>query len=604
MDDTNGWTVLDLLMRGAGRASVATVDGQRVSGAPFMDPLIEAAEVLSSLGVTSRRPAAIVLPNGPTAALSFLAGTAAGSVAPLNPSLGRHEMASLLDDLEPAVLILAEGAEGFLLDLAAAQGIVPVRAVSGGPLTGFRLLPEGPRSAASGPRPTAADVALLLHTSGTTAKPKLVPLTQRNLAVSASNVASSLQLSDRDTCLNVMPLFHIHGLVACLLAPLIAGGTVICTPGFSAPRVRAWLDDLQPTWYSAVPSMHQSLLAHIATAESSLRVSLRFIRSSSAPLPPSVLARLEDTFGAPVIEAYGMTEAAHQICTNPLPPGRREPGSVGLPAGPEVDILVGGRPAPRGMTGEVVIRGDNVTSGYLASPQANREAFVSGWFRTGDVGRLDDGGYLYLVGRSKEIINRGGEKVSPREVDDVLATHPAVAAAVTFAVPDQQLGEAVAAAVVPREGAVLDVLALRRYCAELLAPFKVPAGIVVVDEVPVGPTGKPRRVGMAQLLGVSSLADIVSGEPVTPSDGGVPVERTAADVEERLSRLWEEVLELKVIGLDDDFVELGGDSILAMQLLAHVREELAPDVDTLTFLDASTVRAQADVIARVPPSDG
>jgi acyl-CoA synthetase (AMP-forming)/AMP-acid ligase II len=301
-----------------------------------------------------------------------------------------------------------------------------------------------------------------------------------------------------------MPLFHIHGLIAAVLSSLVAGAGIVCTPGFNALRFFAWLDEYKPTWYTAVPTMHQTILARAArNTEIVARSNLRLVRSSSASLPAQVMGELETLFGSPVIEAYGMTEAAHQMTSNPLPPAVRKPGSVGLPAGPEVRVLKpqGGFAEP-GMTGEIVIRGPNVTAGYLANPEANAGAFMDGWFRTGDQGMLDADGYLTITGRLKEIINRGGEKVSPCEIDDVLMDHEAVAQVVTFAMPHDKLGEEVAAAVVLRDGADADERTLRDFAASRLTDFKVPRKIVFLDEIPKGATGKLRRIGLAEKLGL------------------------------------------------------------------------------------------------------
>jgi acyl-CoA synthetase (AMP-forming)/AMP-acid ligase II len=332
----------------------------------------------------------------------------------------------------------------------------------------------------------------------------MVALTQANLCASAENVARSLALEPGDRCLNVMPLFHIHGLVAAVLASLAAGGSVFCTPGFHALRFFSWLEESGATWYTAVPTIHQAVLDRAPRNSEILeRVHLRLVRSSSAALAPQVMARLEEAFRAPVIEAYGMTEAAHQMASNPLPPRVRKPGSVGVAAGPEVAIMdADGKLLETGETGEVVIRGTNVTAGYLANPSANAQAFTGGWLRTGDQGFLDEDGYLRLTGRLKELINRGGEKISPREVDEALLDHPAVAQAVTFALPDEKLGEEVAAAIVLREGAASTENELRDFARARLAPFKVPRRIVFVPEIPKGATGKLQRIGLAEKLGL------------------------------------------------------------------------------------------------------
>jgi acyl-CoA synthetase (AMP-forming)/AMP-acid ligase II len=272
-------------------------------------------------------------------------------------------------------------------------------------------------------------------------------------------------------------------------------------------RFFGWMRAARPTWYTAVPTMHQTILSRASrNADTIAEVPLRFLRSSSASLPGPVMEALAETFGAPVIEGYGMTEAAHQMASNPLPPRAQKPGSVGVPAGPEVRIAHEAEDRLIEGTGEVVISGPNVTPGYEGNPEANAKSFFVAegkrWFRTGDQGAFDDDGYLTLTGRLKEIINRGGEKVSPLEVDGVLSAHPAVAQCVTFAMPHPKLGEEVAAAVVLKEGAAADAQALRAFLSDRLAAFKVPRQVLILDEIPKGATGKLQRIGLAEKLGL------------------------------------------------------------------------------------------------------
>jgi len=302
----------------------------------------------------------------------------------------------------------------------------------------------------------------------------------------------------------VMPLFHIHGLIAGVLAPLSRGGSVFCTPGFNALKFFAAMEEVAPTWYTAVPTMHQAILTRAAQNKDVIaRHPLRFLRSSSSSMPPQVIGELEATFHAPLIEAYGMTEAAHQMASNPLR-GVRKPGSVGLAAGPEIAIMdEAGALLGAGETGEIVIRGENVTPGYENNAKANAEAFTHGWFRTGDQGVIDAEGYVTLTGRLKEIINRGGEKISPREVDEALMDHPAVLQVVTFGVPHDKLGEDVGAAVVLREGMSATEVELKTFLSTKLAPFKTPRKILFLTEIPKGATGKLQRIGMAQKLGLA-----------------------------------------------------------------------------------------------------
>ena len=334
---------------------------------------------------------------------------------------------------------------------------------------------------------------------------KSSPLSQKNICASAASIAATLQLTPADRCLNIMPLFHIHGLIAAVLATLAAGGSVACTPGLDVTKFFTWMNEITPSWYTAVPSMHQSIMSFAPRfSDIVARNSLRFIRSSSASLAPQIMNDLESLWHVPVIEAYGMTEAAHQMASNQLPPNRRFAGSVGVAAGPDVAVMdADGRLLPPNTTGEVVIRGANVMAGYENNPTANAAAFADGWFRTGDQGVIDAEGYLRLTGRLKEQINRGGEKISPLEIDNILMEHPAVQQAVTFALPDSDYGEAVAAAIVLRDGAAADEKSIRTFATKHLASFKVPSKIVFLDEIPKGATGKLQRIGLAAKLGLA-----------------------------------------------------------------------------------------------------
>jgi acyl-CoA synthetase (AMP-forming)/AMP-acid ligase II len=473
------------------------------------------ADALHGAGVGRGDRVAIVLPNGPEMAAAFVTVAQVATTCPLNPAYKEDEFAFYLDDLKAKAIILMEGEEGPAFVAAKGLGLNVIRLVpdAAGPAGAFSLNAEGSSGEADTAAPGADDVALILHTSGTTSRPKIVPLLQSNLAASAKNIGGSLALTPDDRCLNVMPLFHIHGLIAAVSSSLAAGGSVWCAPGFDALRFFGWMKEAQPTWYTAVPTMHQAILARAGrNAETIAEVPLRFLRSSSASLPGPVMEKLAETFGAPVIEGYGMTEATHQMASNPLPPRAQKPGSVGVEAGPLVRIAheVEDRLVATSDVGEVVISGPNVTPGYEGNPEANAKSFFEAdgkrWFRTGDQGTFDAEGYLTLTGRLKEIINRGGEKVSPLEVDGVLSAHPAIAQVVTFALPHPKLGEEVAAAVVLREGEAADEAAIRAFASERLAAFKVPRKVVILDEIPKGATGKLQRIGLAEKLGLTEGA--------------------------------------------------------------------------------------------------
>jgi acyl-CoA synthetase (AMP-forming)/AMP-acid ligase II len=463
---------------------------------------------LNALGIGRNDRVAIVLANGPEMATCFIACASGVASAPLNPAYRADEFDFYLADLRARAIIVERDSQSPAIAVAEKLGVRIINLVAGEQAGSFTLEPRGGATANSPATlpgwAEPGDVSMVLHTSGTTSRPKIVPLSQANLVASATNIKQSLQLSHLDCGLNVMPLFHIHGLIAGVLAPLAAGSSVFCTPGFNALKFFAWMDEAKPTWYTAVPTMHQAIIGRAkANVEIIARNPLRFLRSSSSSMPPQVIKELEEVFHAPLIEAYGMTEATHQMACNPLPPAERKPGKVGIAAGPEVAIMdLDGGLLPRGETGEIVIRGANVTAGYENNPKANEEGFLNGWFRTGDQGVMDEDGYISITGRLKEIINRGGEKISPREVDEILMDHAAVAQVVCFGIPHPKLGEEVAAVVVLREGQQATERELQAYVSSRAAEFKVPKKILFMDEIPKGATGKLQRIGLAAKLGL------------------------------------------------------------------------------------------------------
>ncbi|MBT4906729.1 MAG: AMP-binding protein [Rhodospirillaceae bacterium] len=501
-------TVYELIETGA--------DGDIAIAAPERAPLTYGAlralvaktiADMNRMGIGRHDRVAIVLPNGPEMATAFIAVAAGATTAPLNPGYKAEEFRFYLEDLNAKALFVEAGSQSPAIEVATSMGIpvLELTTSSDDPAGMFEISGDAAADPASSPGPAGADdIGLVLHTSGTTSRPKIVPLSQTNICASAQHIGAILALTPADRCVNIMPLFHIHGLIAAVLSSLAAGGSTYCTPGFDALRVFRWFEDAAPSWYTAVPTMHQAIVARAArNADTLAAMDLRFIRSSSSSLPPQVMASLEDTFGCPVIESYGMTEAAHQMASNPLPPAARKPGSVGIAAGPEVEIMDdGGNILAHGETGEIVIRGPNVTAGYEANDKANAEAFTNGWFRTGDQGQFDDEGYLSITGRLKEIINRGGEKISPREVDEILLDHPAVAQALTFAYPHDKLGEEVGAVVVLKEDQEADEKSIRDFAAQQLADFKVPRKVIFLEEIPKGATGKLQRIGLHEKLGL------------------------------------------------------------------------------------------------------
>lgn len=501
-------TIEELLARGkAADIAIGAPGRPPLTYAGLLDHAKATVIALNARGIGRNDRVAIVLPNGPEMASAFLAVAAGATTAPLNPAYRAEEYDFYLSDLKAKALIVEKGSASPAIEVAKKHGVAVLE------ISWNEADPAGRFTIAGGSQETPAaqggmagpdDIALILHTSGTTSRPKIVPLSQANVTASAANIAATTRLTPHDRCLNIMPLFHIHGLIAAVSTSIYAGASVFCSPGFNALKFFSWFDEVTPTWYTAVPTMHQAILTRAArNAEIIEKTKLRFVRSSSSSLPPQVMAELENVFGAPVIEAYGMTEASHQMACNPLPPAARKPGTVGPAAGPEVAIMDNaGKLLEPGQVGEIVIRGANVFTEYEANPKANAEAFTNGWFRTGDQGVMDADRYVTITGRLKEIINRGGEKISPREVDDAIMDHPAVQQIVTFAMPHDKLGEEVAAAVVLREGMQATEQEIREFAAKKLADFKVPRKILFLQEIPKGATGKLQRIGMAQKLGL------------------------------------------------------------------------------------------------------
>jgi acyl-CoA synthetase (AMP-forming)/AMP-acid ligase II len=465
-------------------ALIAPASGTRLTYAELRAEIDRLGRTLVSRGVMPGDVVAFSMANGPEIVTTFLAVVAAGAAAaPLNPGYTASEFAFYLDDLQPRIVI------GRGDDAPELPGAVDLAELSGD-------------ADAALPAPDPEAVALLLHTSGTTARPKQVPIRQRNLRASAGTVATTYGLGDGDVSHCVMPLFHVHGLVASTLATLVSGGTVICPRRFSANAF--WNDGGAhgATWYSAVPTIHHILVTREREGTERPAHTLRFARSCSSALPAPLMAEFEERFAIPLVEAYGMTEAAHQMASNPLPPAQRRPGTVGVATGTEIAILDDAwRPLPVGEVGEVSVRGPGVVDGYRSNPEANAASFRDGWFRTGDSGALDADGYVHLAGRIKELINRGGEKISPHEVEDALLQHPAVTEAVAFSLPDAKYGETVGAVVVLTADATEDEL--RAWCGNRLAPFKVPVRIVAMDAIPKGPTGKIQRRTMAERIGAA-----------------------------------------------------------------------------------------------------
>ncbi len=550
--------------------------------------LHEAQDALAHAGVGHDDRIAVVTPGGPTPASIFLAVAASAICAPLNPALRAPEFEYYFRALDATALIVQSGMDSAAADVARRQGIPivvlePAREAPAGLFTLSRE-PEQRIATSLGFR-SPADPALVLFTSGTTARPKQVALTHHNICASAHTISTTLRLAGGDRCLNVMPLYHIHGLIGAVLSTIAAGASIVCPSGFDEADFYAWLDEFRPSWYTAVPTIHQAILSRAPEFRAIIdRSALRFIRSCSAPLPPQVMADLERTFRAPVVEAYGMTEASHQISCNPLPPLPRKPGSVGTLTGCDVAVVdEAGVLLPPGATGELLVRGPSVMDGYEGGAEANRTSFLNGWFRTGDQGMIDTDGYIFIQGRLKEIINRGGMKISPREIEEVLLEHPAVVQAAVFGVPHPTLGEHAAAAVVLRSGAAAAEAELHRFAASRLADFRVPSRIIIADRLPTGATGKLQRTRLAEHFAASLRT------PFAPPTDPLDVE---------LTRIWRAALHLDLVGIDDNFFDLGGTSLSAVRMLVEVEAATGRRLPVTALHAAQTIRQLAEALRR------
>ena len=513
---------------------------------------------------------AIAMRNGPQAALAIVAVACSAVSIPLNPRQTPNEIETSLAALRPDAVLVAKGADSAARRAAERDGITIIEAAHtkddalgfsiGEPATSFARAPNKSRE------PNAETPAFILQTSGTSAEPKLIPTSHRNMLAAAARVRTWFDLTPQDRCLCVSPVFYAHGLHVTVFAALLSGGTIAFPKDASKFDHSEWFGALKPTWYSAGPTLHRWVFDHIKSeADAKVGHSLRFVLSGGAPLPRDVQQGLEQTLGVPVVEHYGSSEGM-QICSNLLPLGRSKPGTVGVPLPDTIRIVADeGLRLPAGEWGEILVGGPTVVSGYLDAPALNSVAFADGWFKTGDVGSLDEDGYLTLHGRKDDLINRGGEKIAPVEIDDALMRHPAVDEAAAFPVRHSRLGEDIAAAVVIRSGVSATPDELRGYLQDKLASFKIPRQIKIRDELPKGQTGKVMRRRLTELLEEEDAAE-------TPAPGPRLVEDTLANssLVIQLTEIWERLLKMSPITLDDDFFQNGGNSLLAMEMHAEL----------------------------------
>jgi acyl-CoA synthetase (AMP-forming)/AMP-acid ligase II len=566
--------------------------------------ILEDARQFAEVGLHAGDRIVVVL-DGLELVLALLTLLRRTTVVPLSSAAAPREIAGVLIRLRPAALVTSAtvtsaraaaqqaGVRVILVDevRSSNSSLLSLSNTDVDRRTDARRPPRGESSLAlHAGSPEPDQVALILSTSGTSGRPKLVPLTHDNVAAAAGATCVAYRLTALDRRLNVMPLFHVQGIVGSIVPSLLAGGSVVCAPRFDAHGVLDWIEAYDPTWFSASPAMYREFLIALSTRSRPSTSSLRFVRSGSGPLPASLRKQLEDALLLPVVESYGMTEA-HQIASSPLPPGRHKFGTAGLPTGSEVAVMNDrGEMCPAGTPGELLIRGRNVTSRYLDDPARNATAFVDGWLRTEDVGYVDDEGYVSIAGRKSDIINRGGEKIAPAEVEDVLLEHPAVHEAAAFSVRHPVLDEDIAAAVVLKSGTDESLeQELRAFVRSRVAPFKVPRRIVSVASLPKTPAGKLRRADLASMIDTPAGANEVQSDvdPLQPTKVA-------------LAALWAGVLELEEVSPEDDFFALGGDSLQESRLRAVVAQVFQVALPaTAIYEEASTVAGMADLVHRL-----
>ncbi|WP_312336353.1 non-ribosomal peptide synthetase [Anaerospora hongkongensis] len=544
--------------------------------------LVKTASSLQRLGITHTDRVALVMNNGPEMATAFLAIGSVAVCVPMNSHSSLSEFKTYLSAVRTKALVIADGLSTEATTVAMELGIEIITVKCEGNEAGiFDIINAPPECQKAVEYSKPEDVALILFTSGTTGKPKIVPLTHSNIYSCTRNIVSSLVLSSKDRCLNVMPLFHSGGLVMSMLSTLFAGGSIVCTNGFVASQFFRWLSELSPTWYSAVTAIHHAILQeweHLG--QPSIVHSLRFIRCGSAALPPHLAQKLESVLQIPIIEGYGSSEAVSQITVNPLPPGQRKLGSAGKSTGCKVEIMDEfGNLLPAGVSGEIVIQGDSVFLGYENDSAANLNSFCNGWFRTGDQGYIDGEGYLYINGRIKEIINCGGAKISPREVEEVLLLHPAVKEVVAFAIPHLSLGEVIAVAIVMKRDKIVSQEEIQRYASKHVVYYKVPHRVVFVDDIPKEATGKVNRIGMAEKLGAS--LNIVDDRIMKTSD--------CDELEHKMIDIWRKILKKSDIEIDKSFFNIGGDSLTATFLSVEIESVFGKYIPVSLIYENDTI---------------
>jgi acyl-CoA synthetase (AMP-forming)/AMP-acid ligase II/thioesterase domain-containing protein/acyl carrier protein len=550
-------------------------------------------EGLRANGVGRSARLAIMLPDGPELAVAVVAAVCHAVAVPLHPELTATELDELFAMLRIDALVVSDRVDSAGRDVAARHGALLLEASCDRPgdlkIFGSAAAMSAPTDSelalGEGVRPDTP--AIILRTSATTGRPKLVPLTHRNLTFTADKRTFLFNLTADDRALCATPLYYSQALKGMLLTSLLLGGSVACPDRAVNRDVVSWVTDLQPTWLAAGPTFLMNLLERALTRRGApLRHCLRFIRSGAAPLSSAVRQGLEEVFGVPVLEGYGLTETG-TVAANSIAPAHRKPGTVGRPSPHEVAIRAeDGRLLPLGATGEIVVRGPGVTPGYLYNEKANRDAFIDGWFLTGDLGSIDHEGYLTYLGRRKDYISRGGEKISLHEVERALLLHASIRDAAAFSVAHPRLGENVAAAVVLMPGAKATPTDIKTFLAGHLAPFKIPQHVLLMPELPKGATGKTLKLQLSE-----AIAERI--REVAPPE---------SPLEFQILEIWQRLLGCADIGIDTDFFEAGGDSLLAVQMVCEVEAITRQPMPPSTLKSVYTVRELAATFVRRMPA--
>ena len=482
---------------------VSPETSQSISFREVNKAISEIGRRLIETGIDRGSSIAIAAPNSTASCLMFMAVVCSGFVAvPLNLVAGSAILAYTIEHSEAKFIFVADDCKD-LIDSAVAQQNSSVKLIKLDPVRGPDLaaLPsEVKKLQLEGIDSKPSDIALLMYTSGTTGKPKGVMLSHANLLAAGRFISTGHEIDKNDNGLCVLPIYHINGMCVTVMGTIVSASTLVIPHKFSVNSFWNTIAKFKCSWFSAVPTQFSYILNNEEVPED--LSSLRFARSASSPLSPDIHKKFEKRFGIPIIETMGLTETGSQITTNPMPPGQRKIGSPGKAYGNQIMIADDQFEAlPTGETGEILVKGDNVMQGYFKQPEETHKTILgNGWLRTGDLGYLDTDGYVFVSGRIKELIIKGGENIAPREIDEALLTHPGILEAAAFSVPCKDYGERVEACVCLKEKVSVELAELIRHCESQIGKFKSPDNIHIVADLPKGPSGKVQRLKLFELI--------------------------------------------------------------------------------------------------------